>query len=367
MCYFIQMTNKTPQSEPNLVSVVIPTYNRGYCLPTTIESVFAQTHPAIEILVIDDGSTDGTEEILAKRWPNEPRLRYLRQQNKGVSAARNLGFSNARGEFIALLDSDDRFVPWKLAVQVACMRQFPDAVMVHSEMQAICPEGKIFDLQYLRSSYEGYQRFRLDEMYTESRPLSEIMTLPCEKLQDTKVWYGDVFSHMLTGNLAHTSALLLRRNSLGSFERYDDELRNEETFPFHLRVSHAGPVVFLDAPSVTYQRGRTDHLWTPDRPDSSETRLRQSSRFLTTVQPYLATDPKRMRVPRHVLEKALCDIHRWTAESAALLGKRSLAVHHMMASLKLRFWQPLYTLRLLARLLRPAPKATTPMKNNAAA
>ena len=96
-----------------LFSVVIPTHNRAGFLPETLESVFAQEERDFEILIVDDGSTDGTPEIL-KRYAG--RIEILRQENRGPAAARNLGIARARGEYVAFLDSDDRWFPWTLAV-----------------------------------------------------------------------------------------------------------------------------------------------------------------------------------------------------------------------------------------------------------
>lgn len=88
------------------VSVVIPAYNRAYSLREAVASVLAQTCPVLEVIVVDDGSTDDTREMLSRAFPSPP-LRYVHQRNSGAGAARNLGMSLARGEWIAFLDSDD--------------------------------------------------------------------------------------------------------------------------------------------------------------------------------------------------------------------------------------------------------------------
>ena len=105
-------------SEPPLVSVVIPTYDGAYYLGETIGSVLAQTYPHLEVLVVDDGSTDGTPNAAVAGHDADPRVRYLRQANAGTAAARNLGVAHARGEFIALLDHDDLWEPHKLERQL---------------------------------------------------------------------------------------------------------------------------------------------------------------------------------------------------------------------------------------------------------
>ncbi len=108
---------------PASVSVIIPTYNNGRFLPEAIESVFAQTVQPVEIIVVDDGSTDDTLERLR---PYATRISYLYQANQGVSAARNLGLREASGDFIAFLDSDDVWHPRKLEVQLEVFGKRPD-------------------------------------------------------------------------------------------------------------------------------------------------------------------------------------------------------------------------------------------------
>lgn len=101
-----------------LVSIIIPAYNRARFLPETLDSVLGQSVTDIECIVVDDGSTDGTKDIVARFCARDPRVRYLRQENRGPSAARNYGLAEARGRFIQFLDSDDIIVADKFAKQV---------------------------------------------------------------------------------------------------------------------------------------------------------------------------------------------------------------------------------------------------------
>lgn len=103
-----------------LVSTVIPTYNRREELTRAIDSALAQTYGNQEVLVVDDGSTDGTAQMLAQRYSD--RVRCICRPNGGVSSARNQGMREARGEFIALLDSDDEWLPMKLEKQMALLQ-----------------------------------------------------------------------------------------------------------------------------------------------------------------------------------------------------------------------------------------------------
>lgn len=103
-----------------LVSIILPTYNRATFIEAALESVLAQTYANWECIIIDDGSSDNTKEILEKY--QDERFRYIYQENQGVSGARNTGIAETRGEVIALLDSDDVWMPNKLATQIKYMR-----------------------------------------------------------------------------------------------------------------------------------------------------------------------------------------------------------------------------------------------------
>ena len=107
--------------DDTLVSIILPTYNRASFIGAALDSVFAQTYGHWELVVVDDGSTDGTVDVL-KRY-DDSRIRYFHQDNQGVSAARNAGIGRCGGEMIALLDSDDEWLPTKLATQLGYMRE----------------------------------------------------------------------------------------------------------------------------------------------------------------------------------------------------------------------------------------------------
>jgi glycosyltransferase involved in cell wall biosynthesis len=107
----------------NLISVIIPTYNRENFIKETIDSVLNQTYKNIEILIVDDGSTDNTREIIESI--NDPRIIYIYQDNTGASASRNTGIKNAKGEYVAFLDSDDSWLPDKLEKQIKFIQNNP--------------------------------------------------------------------------------------------------------------------------------------------------------------------------------------------------------------------------------------------------
>jgi len=112
---------------PELVSVIIPTYNRAQWLTEAIDSVLEQTYPNIELIMVNDGSTDNTDEVVQ---PYKGRLIYVKQENSGCGAAVNTGLKHAKGEYITRLDDDDQFLPDKVAMQVEAFRKHPNVGLI---------------------------------------------------------------------------------------------------------------------------------------------------------------------------------------------------------------------------------------------
>ncbi len=133
---------------PELVSTVIPVYNRPALIVDSVASVLAQTYRPIEIIVVDDGSTDQTPAVLQSLAAQHPEIRVLCQPNRGVGAAREHGRLCARGEFIQYLDSDDRLLPNKFAVQVAALRKAPAAGIAYGVTRLIDADGNVLESPY---------------------------------------------------------------------------------------------------------------------------------------------------------------------------------------------------------------------------
>jgi hypothetical protein len=121
------------------ISIVIPSFNSARYIGQTLDSVFNQDYPSFEVIVVDDGSTDETQQILASF---QDRIRYVAQKNSGPSAARNHGLKLAGGDFVAFLDADDLLLPGKLSQQAAMLDQKPDLGYIHSGWHLIGPNGK---------------------------------------------------------------------------------------------------------------------------------------------------------------------------------------------------------------------------------
>ena len=132
-------------TEGPLVSVIIPSHNRAVLLPRAVESVLAQTYSNLEVIIVDDASSDSTPAVMADLVKRDPRVRYFRHEtNRYASAARNTGIASARGELIAFLDDDDEWLPEKLAKQVPVMLSAsPEVGMVYCWMDYYDGRGNI--------------------------------------------------------------------------------------------------------------------------------------------------------------------------------------------------------------------------------
>lgn len=178
-----------PSDADFLVSVLVPAWNAQATLRETLDSAAAQTHRRVEILIIDDGSTDGTAAIATEFCASEPRARLIRQSNQGVAMARNRGIDVAQGEFIAPLDADDLWHPEKLARQLATFcASSPRTGLVYCWYRVIDEAGHV----------------------------SEPLWAP--------VMEGDVFDRHLKLNFGTGSAPMIRRRALGNI-RYDSALQ----------------------------------------------------------------------------------------------------------------------------------------------
>ncbi len=322
----------------NLVSVIIPTYNRAHCLGRSVASALNQTHHNVEAIIVDDGSTDDTRDFVLQNYPADQRVRYIHQENEGVAAARNTALRVAGGDFIAFLDSDDVWKPWKLELQLACMQMLPHIGMIWSDMEALGPDGAVANRHYLRQMYAGnYRWFTNEQLFSERYCVPAIVGVPA--LVQAALYAGDIFSQMVMGNLVHTSTVLLRRERFERVGSFDEVLRQSgEDYDFHLRTCREGPVGFVDIETISYQTGMSDQL------------VRHSywlaRNFLKTVTTTLERDRDRIRLPPRLVNEVLAHANAWLAETLIPMGELSDARAHFRRSLRYKPWQP----RALAQL-----------------
>lgn len=318
-----------------LVSVIIPTFNRAYCLGETLQSVLSQTWSDFEVLVIDDGSTDETRELVESYVVADPRVRYLSQTNQGVSSARNFGLENAQGEYVAMLDSDDLWLPWKLEAQVGVLESLPELCLVWSEMSAIDPSGEVTYPRYLRRMYCGYEYWETERLFPTVYPLQEIVRNTPAEVGNAAVQIGYIFSEMLGGNLVHTSTVMIRREFIKQAGGYNPLLKGVgEDYDFHLRLCRLGPVALMDVPTTLYRRGLGDHL------ACDKHKISASINYLRTILPVLEKHFDQVTLSRQEVKRILRDGFNWAGEMALDTGMRPLGRLLLWESLEISFRQP---------------------------
>lgn len=234
--------------DAELVSVVMPAYNGEACIGDAIESVLGQSYPRLEVVVVDDGSSDGTWDVL-QRFGD--RIRAIRQPNGGLAAARNAGLRAARGDLIALMDHDDVCEPQRLAWQVHCLRQQPDTVLCSSDFSAFDSRGPISgsycSTYYSRcSDTNGGVRARYPR---ESR-----LQLDGET---ARVFHGPVYDEVALGNFVHPPTALFRRGLLDRAGEFDAAADTMCDWDWLARAAGVGDFAHIDRPLLRYRRSDT--------------------------------------------------------------------------------------------------------------
>ena len=217
--------------EPS-VSVIIPTYNRSEAVARALSSVACQSRPADEILVVDDGSTDRTPEQIPDLFPEAV---YLRQENRGVSAARNRGIREARGEYLAFLDSDDEWLPRKLERQIEALEKDREGEHL------LCHTNEIW-IRHGR---------RVNPMKKHRK------------------YGGRIFAKCLPLCIISASSTVVHRSLLDRVGLFDESLPVCEDYDLWLRICALYPVLYLDEPLIVKYGGHQDQLsrrhWGMDR------------------------------------------------------------------------------------------------------
>ncbi len=210
-----------PGSASPLVSIVMPAYNSASFIGEALDSCLAQTYSPCEMIVVDDGSTDGTRDLLTARYGD--RIRYFFQPNAGAAAARNQGIRAARGEFVQFCDADDRLLPAKIERCVAAVHHQPDVGVVYTRYRHVLADGRT--------------------------------PAPFE---DPPLLSGDVFCDLLlsNANAILTSACLVRRDALLAVGLFDEQpgLRCSEDWDLFLRLAAQYQYASLDEVLVLYRR-----------------------------------------------------------------------------------------------------------------
>ncbi len=268
------------------ISVIIPTYNYGRFLSEAVDSALVQSYPALEIIVVDDGSTDDTPRIVSAYGD---RICTIRQDNQGVGAARNAGMAAARGEYIAFLDSDDIWKPEKLEREIALFEADPGLGLVHCGAESFDNAGKT--LSILMSGMEGWvapELLRLDR---------EVITAP-------------------------GSATLVPKRVADEIGGFDPRLQPSEDWDFCYRIAVRYRVGFVPEVLVRYRlHGKGIHLNIPKM---------ENGMLMALGKAFQSPDPAVQSLRKHSYGR----IHRVLAGCYFQIGEPRLFLRHMLKSLR---------------------------------
>lgn len=198
-----------------LISVVIPTYNRGYLIDRAIKSVLNQTYKEFEIIVVDDGSIDNTKEVIESF--RDERIRYIQyKDNKGANVARNIGIRAAKGDYIAFQDSDDEWLPQKLEKQITILKDAPpDVGLVYTSFWRINGDKRLY--------------------------------IPSKDIEPKE---GYIHVNLLKGNFISTQTILLRKKCFEKAGMFDEALPRLQDWDMVIRLSKHYLIRIIDLPLV---------------------------------------------------------------------------------------------------------------------
>ncbi len=274
------------------VSVIIPTFNRAHCIAGSIESVLAQSFQDLEVIVVDDGSTDDTPIVLA-RFGN--RIRVIRQENGGVSAARNAGIRVARADWIAFQDSDDMWRPEKLQRQIECLERH-QAQMCFG--RSVTDSGEVVeDLEQLASTCVETGVYRIDQ----SAAIDSVSRAPRHPYLQT---------------------LVIAKELLERVGNFDTSLCAAEDTQLIFNLAFFAGFLYVDQPLVVIHRGTIGSLTYDPRPESAARRFAAYLRVQATMYwRLLETYPQKAPVSRRNLAYFIS----CRAELACVAGQLKLA------------------------------------------
>jgi len=247
------------------ISVIIPTYNRAALVVEAVESVLLQTWKELDIIVIDDGSSDDTQARLAQF---AGKIRVIHQANAGVNAARNHGIALARGEYIALLDNDDLWLDYKLEAQQFLLNRYPDVAFIFSNFQIRRDDGDTMssglsswhvEMSDWRNAFSAFEQVAI--------PIAERESL------DTPVYHANIYHGSLHAPYVLPSTTLIRRRFM------DSDIRLNETDPtcgdweYFARLSHRHASLFMDR-DTTINRSHEDTVRLTRLPQITQVRRR---------------------------------------------------------------------------------------------
>ncbi|MEM5782486.1 MAG: glycosyltransferase [Candidatus Aenigmatarchaeota archaeon] len=201
-----------------IVSVIIPTFNRKNLISRAVRSVLNQTYKNFELIIIDDGSIDNTQEVIIRFQKNEPRIKYFYQENKGWPSALNKGLSIATGQYIAFLDSDDEWFDNKLEKQIEVFNKFPNVGLVSCWAYKICDEKN-------KKIYKTYNR-----------------------ILNKKKWC----LFWKKGGIISLSTVIVKMKAINTIGKFDENLKSCADLDFYMRLIKNYDFYFVPEPLINY-------------------------------------------------------------------------------------------------------------------
>lgn len=304
-----------------LVSVAMAAYNAGPVLTATLESVLAQTYPRLEVIVVDDGSTDGTAAILEEF---RGRVTVIRQENGGIAKARNTGMARAQGELVAWMDQDDLCRPERIALQVAAMQAHPEAVLCSSDFTAFDARGPV-SASHGAAYYSaiGEAPAQLASLYPQEEALRVAADPERGVLRDEslRLHHGMAYPAIAFGNFVHPPTVMFRRGAAEGIGGLDEGLRYACDWEWMVRLARTGPFLHIARPLLDYRLSETQI----SNPSNKGTRgildiLGATTRMMAADPTLASRDPKRFHA-------ALSDQHFAVAERLGESDKRAASRH----------------------------------------
>lgn len=303
------------------VSVIIPTYNRAGYLLEAIESVLGQTYTGIEIIVVDDGSTDETRERLK---PYQDKIQYVYIENGGPARARNVGMKMARGKYIAFLDSDDLYYPYKIEIQADFLDKHPDVALTCSELSAFNDSGLLDELHlknYHRSAYMDSEA-TYDNIYSKSISMAE-GGVKLKKWADRKIYIGEVFDRYYGELILSTNTVMFRKSLLDSIGLQHEPYRLFEDYDFVLRLTKSRRVAFFDLPTYRLRYHGAQISTTGNKPDGTEILVKKHTNLIEIAEKHGLNDKRYYSRNKAAVDKKLGGLNRALAITLMKTGKNT--------------------------------------------
>lgn len=299
------------------ISVVIPTYNRAHLVGQAIDSALAQSYGNVEIVVVDDGSTDDTAARVAAYGS---RVRYVRTDHGGVAHGRNVGTQAATGAYLAYLDSDDRLYPYTLELQAALLERFPQVAFVCAEMSAFDDHG-FADRYHLKRYHASTYRdpsLTYDRMYAEQWRLQDLVPVPPTLTSQDPgagqrgVYVGQIFDTYLRHTVLCQNTVLYRREAVIQAGDRNRAVRHWQELDYLLRICRHAPICFVDVP--TYQlRYHDQQISQTGGPDGKAVWARKQRILLRVISRHAHADADYYARHRAALDRTIARLHRAAA------------------------------------------------------